>query len=122
MGMTFEGMTMLARLWTTHIDPAQHRAYEAFSNTYSAAMFAALPGCLGAFFMGTGDQRWVLSLWRDAASIDALKNSVLYCQTVDRFVASGILREPQTVEVFELTGGMLNDGVLRETMLALTGR
>jgi hypothetical protein len=64
-----------------------------------------LPGCLAAFFLSTGEVRSVLSLWVDNTSIEALKNSMLYTATVARFQATGILREPQTVKLFEVTGG-----------------
>ncbi len=54
---------MIARLWQTRIDPARSAAeYDAFAATYSRPMFAALPGCLGAFFLGTGEVRSVLEL------------------------------------------------------------
>lgn len=71
-------------------------------------MFAALPGCLGAFFLGTGEVRSVLSLWADRASIEALESSALYSETVARFQATGVLREPQMVELFEVTGGTVS--------------
>ena len=63
---------------------------------------------LGAFFLGTGGARSVLSLWTDRASIDALEGSPLYRETVARFRATGVLREPQTVELFEVTGGTVS--------------
>mgnify|MGYP001601717832 CR=1 FL=1 len=62
----------------------------------------------GAFFLGTGEVRLVLSLWADKASIDALDRSALYRETVARFQATGVLREPQTVELFEVTGGTVS--------------
>jgi hypothetical protein len=99
---------MIARLWQTGIDPARGAEYDAFAATYSRPMFAAVPGCLGALFLGTGEVRSVLSLWADAASIDALESSPLYRETVTRFQATGILREPQTVELFEVTGGTVS--------------
>jgi|SRR6266481_3250441 len=99
---------MIARLWQTGIDPARGAEYDAFAATYSRPMFAALGGCLGAFFLGTGEVRSVLSLWADSASIDSLESSPLYRKTVARFQATGVLREPQTVELFEVTGGTVN--------------
>jgi hypothetical protein len=32
----------------------------------------------------------------------------LYCETVARFQATGVLREPQTVDLFEVGGGTVN--------------
>ena len=99
---------MIARLWQTRVDPARGAEYDAVAETYSRPMFAALPGCLGALFLGTGDVRSVLSLWADRASIEALDTSTLYRETVARFQATGVLREPQTVELVEVTGGTVS--------------
>lgn len=99
---------MIARLWQTRIDVARSAEYDAFAATYSRPMFARLPGCLGAFFLGTGEVRSVLSLWTDRTSIDALETSTLYRETVARFQATGVLREPQRVETFEVTGGTVS--------------
>ena len=99
---------MLARLWQTRIDPARGAEYDAFAATYSRPMSAALPGCLGALFLGRGDVRSVLSLWADRAAIEALDASALYRETVTRFELTGVLRAPQTVEVFEVIGGTVS--------------
>jgi len=99
---------MIARLWKTGIDPARTAEYDAFADGYSRPMFAALPGCLGAIFLGNADVRWVLSLWSDPASIEALRSASLYRDTVARLQATGILRDPQTVELFEVTGGTVH--------------
>lgn len=48
---------MIARLWETRIDPSRGEAYDAFANMHSRPMFASLPGCLAAFFLGTGEAR-----------------------------------------------------------------
>jgi hypothetical protein len=114
---------MIARLWRTHIDPVQAAEYDAFAATYSRPMFAALPGCLAAFSLGSGDEmRSVLSLWADRASIEALDHSALYRETVTRFQTTGVLREPQTVELFEVTGGTVNAGLDDELLRHLTTR
>ena len=99
---------MIARFWHTQIDPARVDEYDAFAASYSTPMFASLPGCVGALFLGAGESRSVLSLWVDRPSIDALANSPLYVQTVARLLATGILREPQKIELFEVTGGTLD--------------
>src|SRR5262245_48670051 len=103
---------MIARLWTTRIDPALAAEYDAFAARYSRPMFAALPGCLAAFFLRAGgEMRSVLSLWAGEASIDALDTSALYRDTVYRFQATGVLRAPQAVELFEVTGGTMRAGL-----------
>lgn len=96
----------VARLWRTRIAPASEEAYDAFVQARSFPMFETLPGCLGVLFLGSGEQRAVLSLWSDLASIDALGDSDLYHETVDRLLATGILREPQTVALFPITAGI----------------
>lgn len=53
---------MLARLWTTRIASGAGSTYDDFAAHRSRPMFAALPGCLGAVFFGTGETRFVLSL------------------------------------------------------------
>jgi hypothetical protein len=103
---------MIARLWETRIDPALGAEYDAFASKYSRPMFAALPGCLGAFFLGTGEVRSVLSLWVDTVSIEALKASALYNETVALFQATGVLREPQIIKIFEVTGGIVDAPIL----------
>jgi len=108
---------LLARLWTTRISPGAGPAYDAFANSRSRPMFAALPGCLGAIFFGTGDTRSVLSLWSEQASIDALERSPLYTRTVQSFLATGALAEPQTTTVHEVTGGTMDLVGLAHTML-----
>ena len=114
---------MIARLWTTRIDPALAPEYDAFAARYSRPMFAALPGCLAAFFLGaSGEMRSVLSLWADEASIEALDTSALYRDTVTRFQATGVLREPQTVELFEVTGGTMRADLEDQLLGYLTTR
>lgn len=112
---------MLARLWTTRISPGAGPAYDAFANSRSRPMFAALPGCLGAVFFGTGDTRSVLSLWSDQASIDALERNPLYTRTVQSFLATGALAEPQTTLVHQVTGGTLDLIGLARTVLGPSG-
>lgn len=103
---------MIARLWTTRIDPARGRAYDAFAEAHSRPMFAALPGCLGARFLGSGDVRTVFSLWTDAESIAAAEASTLYQETVAQFRATGILREPQNIAMLVVTGGNIDTAAL----------
>jgi hypothetical protein len=122
-GRTHREVAMIARLWQTRIDPVQAAEYDAFAAAYSRPLFAALPGCLAAFFLGTGGEtRSVLSLWADRASIETLGHSAAYRDTVTRFQATGVLREPQTVELFEVTGGTVNAGLDDELLRHLTTR
>lgn len=112
---------MFARLWTTRISPGAGPAYDAFAHSRSRPMFAELPGCLGAVFFGTGDTRFVLSLWSDQASLDALERNPLYTGTVQSFLATGALAEPQTTLVHEVTGGTMDLVGLARTVLRPDG-
>jgi hypothetical protein len=109
---------LIARWWDTRIDPARGEDYDAFANANSRRMFASLPGCLGAFFLGTGEVRSVLSLWVDKASVDALDDSTLYADTVALFQSTGILRGPQVTRLFEVTGGTVSAPALAEELSA----
>ena len=108
---------MFARLWTTRISTGAGSTYDDFASRRSRPMFAALPGCLGAVFFGTGETRFVLSLWVDQASIEALESNRLYKGTVQSFLATGALAEPQTTVVHEVTGGTVDLGGLAHTLL-----
>lgn len=103
---------MIARSWKTEIDVVRSAEYDAFAQAHSRPMFALLPGCLGALFLGTGETRIVLSLWVDRDSIAALDSNAKYRETVAAFQSTGILRQPQSVELFEVTGGTVNADAL----------
>ena len=103
---------LVARLWHTRIDPARGDDYDAFARDHSRPMFDHLDGCLAALFLGSGAERTVLTLWANPAALDALSESVLYADTVARFRTTGILREPQHVELVSLTGGTVQANAL----------
>lgn len=82
---------MIARFWEADLAPGRGADYDAFVAAYSRPMFAALPGCAGALFLGRGERRVVLSLWTGQAAIDALAESTLYRSVVRRLEDSGLL-------------------------------
>jgi len=82
---------MIAQSWTATLVPGREADYDAFAARESAPMFRALPGCLGVLFLGDGLARTVLSLWREAADIEALDGNAAYQATAARLAASGIL-------------------------------
>lgn len=103
---------MIARLWRTRIDPARGAEYDDFAARHSRPMFASLPGCLAAFFLGAGETRSVLTLWTGLAAIEALERSATYLETVARIEATGILIESRTTELLPVTGGTVDMGSL----------
>jgi len=100
---------MIARLWQTEHRSGTGNGVRRFCRHVLVSHVCCIGGMSwGAFFLSTGEVRSVLSLWADRASIDALESSPLYRETVARFQATGVLREPQTVELFEVTGGTVS--------------
>lgn len=103
---------ILARLWTTQIEPARGAEYESFAHMLSRPMFASMPGCVGALFLGIGCDRAVLSLWLDYKSIEHAEASMHYQDTVASLVASGVLRGTQQVLIWPVREGFLRTSEL----------
>lgn len=72
MGRLIKIMTL--RLWMTGLDPSKASEYDALANSRSLAMFRALEGCMGVIFVRSDERGYVLSSWRDTASIEALED------------------------------------------------
>lgn len=99
---------MIVRTWQTAIDPDRVDEFEAFVNTYSLPMFKLQPGCLGVLVSRDGRMTTTLSLWEDRASIDQLDTSTTYQETVERILATELLRGEQTVKIYPVFGGYLD--------------
>lgn len=93
---------MLARIWTTSIDPAQAEAYEQFARRVSLPMFQAQAGFKGIFMLRREEKCLVVSLWEDQTAVDQLALSETYNNTVARILAQGFLVGEQTTETFDL--------------------
>jgi heme-degrading monooxygenase HmoA len=99
---------MLARMWRTGVDPSRVGEYERFASSRSLPMFRAHRGCLEVLFLrSSADSAAVLTVWEDPDAIVELEASELYRETVAAILAAGFLTGPQTVEVYEITGGTL---------------
>lgn len=90
---------MMARLWRTALTPGRGEAYERFAREISAPMFRQHAGFLGCIMSRTSEAGLVLTLWRNLPSVEGLARSSSYCATVARIRESGLLADPQTVEV-----------------------
>jgi hypothetical protein len=55
----------VVRIWTTGLDNSRERDYEEFARNISLPMFRRHDGFLGVLFAGVGEQRTVITLWRD---------------------------------------------------------
>jgi hypothetical protein len=68
----------VVRIWTTGLDESRERDYEEFARNISLPMFRRHDGFLGVLFAGVGEQRTVITLWRDRAAAAALNTSADY--------------------------------------------
>lgn len=90
---------MIARLWKTGLKPGRAAAYETFGREISLPMFRGQDGFLGCIMSRSDDEGLVLTLWRDHATVDALKDSPSYQATVQRILAADLLAGEQSTEV-----------------------
>ena len=98
---------MIVRIWTSRFDEARHGELEDFANRVSLPMFHRHDGCLGVLFARDGDEWITMTLWRDQADVGRLNASEDYKRTVEKILAAGFLREPQTVRRWTHGGGDL---------------
>lgn len=105
---------MIIRLWSTKLVPELVSDYDAFASSTSLEMFRSLDGCLGVVFLRSKERGFVFSFWRDSRSVDALRSSAPYDETVRRIAAAGLLAGEQTVDVVKLTGGFMTSAAADE--------
>jgi len=82
--------------------------YEQFAQERSLPMFQQQQGFLGVLFLGTQQDRAVLSIWQDMSRVEALAHSSTYQETSAQLAATGVLIGQTFVEVFEAQGGSLD--------------
>ncbi|MDX1436181.1 MAG: antibiotic biosynthesis monooxygenase [Anaerolineales bacterium] len=99
---------MLVRIWRVKIHPDRIEDLEAFAQAESTPMFRAQPGCLGVLFTRSGLECLTISLWDSAESVERLRSSPSYDETVRRIEASGILDGGHKIELLESFGGFLD--------------
>jgi heme-degrading monooxygenase HmoA len=93
---------MVARLWTTGLNPERVAAYEVFARDVSLPMFRAADGFLGCIMSRSGDRSRVLTIWRDQDAVNALARSPAYQTTVSRILAAGLLAGEQSTDVMDV--------------------
>ncbi len=86
--------------------------YEQYANTHSLPMFRQQTGFRGVLFLRTAHDCAALSFWEDAAAVAALGTSASYQETSHRLQATGMLLGEQSVEVFEVRGGTMEQALL----------
>lgn len=107
---------MNVRVWRTQIDPTRSDEYRNFALAQSLQMFRKQSGFAGVLFAAAGTERAVITLWRDLAAAEALRNSRSYITTVEEIEASGFLTGESTIEVFELEAVFLEPAVLDQVI------
>lgn len=93
---------MMMRLWTTGLRRERTEAYEAFARNGSLPMFRQQEGFIGVVMSHRGSVGQVLTIWRDAAAVDALSRSPSYRSTVEQILAADLLTGQQSTEVSEI--------------------
>ena len=97
---------MLVRIWRMGVDAARFAEYEEFEREHSLPMFRAQRGLVGVLFLReAGDRAAALTVWEDEGTLRALDASPSYARTVEKLLATSLLKGEQTVEVFRVAGG-----------------
>jgi heme-degrading monooxygenase HmoA len=96
------GLMTACRIWRTRIDQSEADEYRRFADLESLPMFRSHDGFLGVVFAERGDERVVITFWRDDAAVAALNNSPRYREAVQGIEATGFILGPSSVEVFEV--------------------
>ncbi len=108
---------MVARIWRTGVKPERFEEYERFARERSLPMFREQRGFIGVLFMREeADRAAVLTLWEDEKAVEELEASLLYRQTVEVILGSGLLAMEQSVKVFEVHGGQVLAGELAASL------
>jgi len=98
---------MLIRSWKVHIHNDRIDDLKHFAKTESLPMFKKQNGCLGVLFTLDDKLCNTITIWKDKDSIELLKSSKSYNETVEKIVASDMLAGESTIEVFDCFGGFL---------------
>jgi len=99
---------IVCRIWRTRIDIRQADAYRRFANEQSLPMFRSHDGFLGVVFAEAGDERVVVTFWRDAAAAEQLNVSPRYQEIVAHIAAAGFILGPTSLNVLEVHGGAID--------------
>ncbi len=105
---------MILRIWLTRIDESRAHEYSHFVQHKSVPMFRTQPGFRGVLFAAREGERAVISLWEDRASVEALDTSPSYTTTVAAIEAAGFLEGENAVDIFQLEGAVLDQGLAVE--------
>ncbi len=93
---------MRCRIWRTSVVAGREDEYESFAREISLPMFRAHVGFRGAMMARTASDCVVVTLWESQQAIDALNQSQLYRDTVQRIMQTGFLTGDQRTETSDI--------------------
>jgi len=98
---------MIVRVWSTGYAPGRIADFIAFADQRLQPFFRDQDGCLACFFTHD-EQEWrTITFWRDAAAVNAVKDSPVYRTILADLVASDLLLGDQRVKKLNYAGGGL---------------
>jgi len=95
--------TVFLRIWRTEFDASRRDELQHFAEEISSPMFQRLPGCLGYVYAIAGSTWITQTFWDTEQDVANAEASAPYREVVGRIVATGLLGDEQTTEVFEVT-------------------
>jgi len=107
---------LIIRIWKVRIKEGMLKNLKHFAMTESQPMFNNQEGCLGVLFTLDGNLCATTTLWKDRESIEALKTSKSYIETVDKIVATGMLEGESSIEIFNCFGGYLETDAIKSAL------
>src|SRR3546814_5152500 len=96
---------MIVRDWSTGYAPGRLDDLAAFCNDRLKPFFRDHDGCLACVFTHDDSEWRTITVWRDQAAVDGVKDSAVYRGLLDELLASGILAGEQHVQKLTVAGG-----------------
>jgi heme-degrading monooxygenase HmoA len=107
------GEAVILRVWSAKIVPARLEEYRRFEQERYMPMLSKQAGLLGALFLRQAeDHAASLTIWEDAGAVEALQSSRSYWETAHELAEGALLVGDQSVEVFEVKGGIIRPEAL----------
>lgn len=99
---------MILRVWRAKIAPGRVEEYGRFERERCLPMLRRQPGLLAVLLLREdGDRTASVTIWEDGGTVEALESSPSYRGTDRELAESGLLAGRQSVETFEVAGGIL---------------
>jgi heme-degrading monooxygenase HmoA len=104
---------VILRVWRAKLNRARLEEYRRFERERCLPMLHRQPGLLGVLFLRQAeDHAASFTIWEDAGAVEALQSSRSYWETAQELAAGALLVGDQSVEVFEVEGGIIRPEAL----------